>query len=709
MDQRLPNWRKKMQYIQPPWINYFFSKVQVVKRSLYLSSPYIKNTIASFLYEILRSKPDLNLSIKILTRIKIQDLIEGASDLEAFEKLLEIDKLPGIKAEVRCISNLHAKVYIFDEDSAIVTSSNLTPSGLKSNIEYGIEIKDSTAIQQMLNDMEAYWYNAETLNMETIKEIWKRMQATESVVKVDRIGPAPKNRSVTTNPSIPIQGAGKRLKSMGQDIENAELDNLYATTSPTTSRYPKKARVFISTSDNLVDDEDAIGNDNPSIDLERERFIEIESSYSEFEENSVEQLISELKDDNKKRRQRSRMHLEALFVLDGSCIEPYIVELSSANLNLCCSLLKHLQNSRLAVQHLLRILNTAKDESGSLPVKVLKSLNYIAPDTLFSFLCKAVKEPLSHNAKEHAIEELKNAIVKLDLQDNDSAIETLIDLTEETHLKVRNAAYIALGQVGSVKSIDYLRNSFKQAKRRKIPLGTQMSILNGLIAAGIVPNDELMFVRLTYSPIVRFRSISIKALRQIGEKYWERISTMAESDQNVEVRTQAAKTLVEINATKAYKVLIKLKENEPDEKLNKTIISLIHKAGEKQLDEKQLLKNAISGLQSTDSKVRRKSVRILNKLKQVSAGQYLQTVLSDEDGIVRAAAAEALGSIKDNLSVPKLTEMLENDSYDHARAAAAKALGLIGDKRAVEAIVRGLKDKNGYVRKWCWNSIFKLR
>ncbi len=693
-----------MQYIQPPWINYFFSKVQVVKKSLYLSSPYIKNTIATFLYEILRSKPDLNLSIRILTRIKIQDLIEGASDLEAFEKLLEIDKLPGIKAEVRCISNLHAKVYIFDEDSAIVTSSNLTPSGLKSNIEYGIEIKDSTAIQQMLNDMETYWYNAETLNMETIKEIWKRMQATESVVKVDRIGPSPKNCSVTANPSIPILGVGKRLKSMGQDIENAELDNLYATTSPTTSRYPKKARVFISTSDNLVYEEDAIGNDNPSIDLERGRFIEIESSYSEFEENSVEQLISELKDDNKKRRQRARMHLEALFVLDGSCIEPYIAELSSANLNLCCSLLKHLQNSRLAVQHLLRILNTVKDESGSLPVKVLKSLNYIAPDTLFSFLCKAVKEPLSDNAKEHAIEELKNAIVKLDLKDNDSAIETLIDLTEETHLKVRNAAYIALGQVGGVKSIDYLRNSFKQAKRRKIPLGTQMSILNGLIAAGIVPNDELMFVRLTYSPIVRFRSISIKALRQIGEKYWERISTMAESDQNVEVRTQAVKTLVEINATKAYKVLIKLKENEPDEKLNKTIISLIHKG-----DEKQLFKNAISGLQSTDSKVRRKSVRILNKLKQVSAGQYLRTVLSDEDGIVRAAAAEALGSIKDNLSVPKLTEMLENDSYDHARAAAAKALGLIGDKRAVEAIVRGLKDKNGYVRKWCWNSIFKLR
>lgn len=702
-----------MQYIQPPWINYFFSKVQVVKKSLYLSSPYIKNTIVVFLYEILRSRTDLNLSIKILTRIKIQDLIEGASDLEAFEKLLEIDKLPGIKAEVRCVSNLHAKVYIFDEDSAIVTSSNLTPSGLKSNIEYGIEVTDSIAIRQMLNDMETYWHDAETLTMDMIKEIWERMQATESVVKVDRVGQAPKDRSLSANPSIPIQGIGKRLKPMGQDIEIAELDNLHATISPTTSRYPKKARVFISISDDLVDDEDAIGNDNPSIDLERARIIEIESSYRELEENSVEQLISELKDDSKQRRKRARMQLEALFVLDNSCIVPYIAELSRANLNLCCSFLRHLQDNRLAVRHLLHILNSAKTENGSLPFLVLKTLNDIAPDRLFSFLCQVVKEPLSTNAKRHAIEELKNAIVKLDLQDNDSAFETLKNLTEDMLPKVRNAAYIALGQIGNLKSIDYLRDAFRQAKRRKISLGTQMSILQGLIAAGISPEDELMFVRLTYSPLVRFRAIAIRALRQNGEKYWQRIATMAESDQNVDVRTQAVRALVNINAAEAHKVLIELKETESDENLKNTISSLIqrHEQSIRKLlvDEKQQLQTAMLELQSTDCKTRRKSVKVLNKLKHVSSAQPLRAARSDEDGIVRATAAETLGSIKDNLSVLTLTEMLENDSYAHARAAAAKALGLIGDKKAIEAIVKGLRDKSGHVRKWCWTSISKLR
>ena len=186
-----------MQYIQPPWENYFFSKVQSVEKSLYLSSPYIKNTVATLFYEVLRFKQNLNLSIQILTRIRIQDLIDGASDLEAFEKLLQLEELEGVNAEIRCISNLHAKVYIFDQNSAIVTSSNLTLSGLKSNIEYGIEVTDPTAIQQMLVDMGNYWDAAETLTTEMLEQVAKRLETTESIVKVDQAAQQTENHSLT--------------------------------------------------------------------------------------------------------------------------------------------------------------------------------------------------------------------------------------------------------------------------------------------------------------------------------------------------------------------------------------------------------------------------------------------------------------------------------------------------------------------------------
>jgi HEAT repeat protein len=127
------------------------------------------------------------------------------------------------------------------------------------------------------------------------------------------------------------------------------------------------------------------------------------------------------------------------------------------------------------------------------------------------------------------------------------------------------------------------------------------------------------------------------------------------------------------------------------------------------IDEKQLLQSSLSELQSSDKAARRKAAKVLGQLKHVSTIQPLCETLKDEDTIVRTVAAEALGLIGGNLAVLPLIEVLENDSHAHARAASAKALGLIGDKRAVEAIVQGLKDKSGHVRKWCWNSVSKLR
>ena len=38
-----------MQYIQPPWENYFFSKVHAAEKSLFISSPYIKYSVAGLL------------------------------------------------------------------------------------------------------------------------------------------------------------------------------------------------------------------------------------------------------------------------------------------------------------------------------------------------------------------------------------------------------------------------------------------------------------------------------------------------------------------------------------------------------------------------------------------------------------------------------------------------------------------------------------
>ena len=560
-----------MQYIQPPWENYFFSKVQASKKSLFISSPYIKYPVAGLLCEILQSKHNPNVSVEILTRVRIQDLIDGASDLEAFEKLLQLAEVPGLEVTVKCISNLHAKVYIFDENSAIVTSSNLTPSGLKSNVEYGIEITEQIAIQQILDDMYAYWSTAETLTVEMIEQVAERLEATESVVTVNQLLRQKKKHSPISLPRI-----GKRLIPRGQDVEFAELDNLREGII-TVSKYRKKSKVIITHPEVPSDVEAEPNVDDNLTDGEiGESTIEIESSYSELEEDSAEWLISELKSDGKQRRKEARRRLEALFFLDNSCILPYVAKLANANLKLCCTFLGHLQDREVAVSHLLHILNMARTERGSrsLPNKALRTLNDIAPERLLLFLCKAIKEPLSSKAKLRAIESLKNAAVKLKIKEKDSAIEILKSLTENTNSMVCNAAYSALGAVGEIK---YLRNVFNQAQRLKIPLNTQMSILTGLIDGGVSPEDERMFVRLTYSRFTRFRVMSVRALCQFEKKYWQRLLDMAKSDSNADVRIQAISALVKIDSTTAHKVLIKLLEDNPEERIKNTIYSLIQK------------------------------------------------------------------------------------------------------------------------------------
>ena len=550
-----------MRYIQPPWENDFFSKVRSVEKFLFLSSPYIKTAVATFLYEVLRSKQNLNLSIQILTSINIPDIQGGASDLEAFEKLLQLEELDGINAEVRCIPNLHAKVYIFDEHSAIVTSSNLTPSGLNSNIEYGIEVTDPTAIQPMLVDMENYWNAAETLTSETLEQV-----RAESVVNVDQAAQQTENHLLIENSSTSIRGIGKRLAPLGQDVEDLELDDLRDAISVPTQKSEKKNRVIITHSEDSTEIEDELGSDSNFSDRKaKSSTIEIETSYGKLEENSVEQLISNLKDDKQ---------------------------------------------------------NEAREA---------------------------------------------------------------------------------------------LRNAFEQAESRKISLNDQINILRELIVAGITPTDEMLFERLTYNSHVKFRTISIRALRQNGVKYWHRLSDMAESDPDVGVRNRAVHALADVDAAAAHKILIKLWKNEPEESLRNTISSRIQRYEESirdlSVDAKHRLQSLASDLQSSDHKIRRKAARNLRRLKHTSVVEPLCSALKDENKDVRSKAAESLGKINDKLSVLPLIEVLENDPSFHARAAAAEALGIIGldDKRVLEAISNGLTDENGHVRNVCRRNISKLR
>jgi HEAT repeat protein len=76
----------------------------------------------------------------------------------------------------------------------------------------------------------------------------------------------------------------------------------------------------------------------------------------------------------------------------------------------------------------------------------------------------------------------------------------------------------------------------------------------------------------------------------------------------------------------------------------------------------------------------------------------LTEALADGDWVVRYRAAEALGSIRDELSVSALIQALE-DERDHVRYMAAKGLGRQGERRARGPLSEALADENEFVRR----------
>jgi HKD family nuclease len=79
----------------------------------------------------------------LLTDLSRDNLLSGSTDISAICELANC--FPNI--EIRFLPSIHAKVYVADENLAIVTSSNMTNKGLMQNFEYGVKIQDTNLVQ----------------------------------------------------------------------------------------------------------------------------------------------------------------------------------------------------------------------------------------------------------------------------------------------------------------------------------------------------------------------------------------------------------------------------------------------------------------------------------------------------------------------------------------------------------------------------------
>lgn len=104
-------------------------------------SPFVKKWAIN---EFLKNKSN-KVKAEIITNFKLQSIYRGASDIEALQILLDNS------CKVTSNHKLHAKIYVFDKKSVIITSSNLTRSGFNYNHEAGVYSEDSNIVKDTLS------------------------------------------------------------------------------------------------------------------------------------------------------------------------------------------------------------------------------------------------------------------------------------------------------------------------------------------------------------------------------------------------------------------------------------------------------------------------------------------------------------------------------------------------------------------------------
>ncbi len=141
---------------------------------LYLASPFF--TYDSLIDELM----NLNCNIKLIVRLC------SVTNPYALKNIFDKQ---GIQIRYFTSRFFHSKLYLFDEDVAIVGSANLTKAGMSSNREVSVAINgDDHRFDGLVSTFASYWDQAEVLTserLEDFKYIWNKYREKSNNDKCD--------------------------------------------------------------------------------------------------------------------------------------------------------------------------------------------------------------------------------------------------------------------------------------------------------------------------------------------------------------------------------------------------------------------------------------------------------------------------------------------------------------------------------------------
>jgi phosphatidylserine/phosphatidylglycerophosphate/cardiolipin synthase-like enzyme len=165
-----------MKIFTTPWKNEFLELVSNSRTSIKITSPFVKENICS---EIFKAKSRSS-TFELITTFKLMNVYTGSLDLSALELIISNSGV------VKNHSKLHSKIYLFDDEKAVITSGNLTTGGLLRNYEYGILIEDESTVTTISDDFSALSNHENTgvlkrSDINTVRAILANIPKTETI------------------------------------------------------------------------------------------------------------------------------------------------------------------------------------------------------------------------------------------------------------------------------------------------------------------------------------------------------------------------------------------------------------------------------------------------------------------------------------------------------------------------------------------------
>ena len=231
-----------MQIITTPTFDWLAEQARACNSRLLIGSPFVNDGILQLTDLVPKAA-----SRTLVTRTDLRDFALGASSLDT---LCSLSK-DGVS--IRSLHRLHAKIYVFDQSAALVTSANATRAGLWRNFECGLGITDNVAVSELAESLLNGFGTREEVDEVRLKELQGMYRHLESI-KVT-VAPHPKRDDDSPPPSKPtfsipdkealLKGfTGWRRLTLEGVLEMPEdgfqLDELMEICGPQAARkYPK--------------------------------------------------------------------------------------------------------------------------------------------------------------------------------------------------------------------------------------------------------------------------------------------------------------------------------------------------------------------------------------------------------------------------------------------------------------------------------------